>query len=324
MLPRRLATLALALASTALLSAPARAGIPVLVTVHGEVEFNAINQGVLAGVQDGEAVTMRFQVDSGVFVNNPSFPTRGYPIIPSSFRLIFESTTVTLPSPFPPGSTPYFVIRNNDPAVDGFLLSTNLSSPTGVPLSVNGGFGPFIDNFYVTYGGSTLPSLDVLDALGSYDFTGLTVFNWTVDDGPFNPLGMLFSDLSIEVLNGAWSDQGAALAGVDGDPRLLGSGSLAAGSLNNVALDHAAPSASAALFYGFGSTPVPFKGGTLMPFPFLGPIFVPTGGSGAVPLAFTMPPGVPGGTQLWVQWVIQDGAAVAGFALSNALRGDVP
>jgi hypothetical protein len=80
------------------------------------------------------------------------------------------------------------------------MLTSDLSFPTGVPLDVTGGFGPFSDNFYVTYGGSTLSSLDIVDAEGTYDFTGLTVFNWTIDDGPFNPIGILFAELTIEVV----------------------------------------------------------------------------------------------------------------------------
>jgi hypothetical protein len=66
-----------------------------------------------------------------------------------------------------------------------------------VPLNVPGAFGNFSFNFSVTYGGDTLSSLNVEDAGGTYDFTGLTVFNMTIDDGPFNPLGMIFEQLEI-------------------------------------------------------------------------------------------------------------------------------
>ena len=51
--------------------------------------------------------------------------------------------------------------------------------------------------FGATYGGSLLSSLDILDAQGTYDFTGLTVFNWAIEDGPFSPLGMVFDDFTI-------------------------------------------------------------------------------------------------------------------------------
>ncbi|MHC5211632.1 MAG: hypothetical protein ACYTG2_13010 [Planctomycetota bacterium] len=324
MIPRHLAaSLVLALALGAA-SAPAHAGIGVIVTVKGEVEWNLINNGTLSVVQVGEQVTMSFRVDSETYTDNMSFPVRGYHVNQNSFQLAFDSVTVGLQSPFPGGQTPYFQVRYNDPVDDGFVLSTSLDAPVGVPISVTGGFGQLKDAFHVTYSGDKLSSLAILDALGTYDFTGLSVFNWTIDDGPANPMGIIFEDLTIALAPSSWSDQGFALAGVDGDPRLLGGGSLLPGSSNTVALDHAAPSALAAAFYGFAGAPVAFKGGMLVPNPFLGPIFAATGPTGALPISFTMPPGAPSGTQLWVQWAIQDTAATAGVALSNAIRGLVP
>jgi hypothetical protein len=167
------------------------------VTITGEVEFNQINSGPLAAVNAGETATTSFIIDSSVFDDNPNFPTRGYDIDQGSFSLAFDSVTVGLQAPFPIGQTPYFVIRNDDPAVDGFFLSTILDGPMGVPTDVTGGFGQFIDAFSVTYTGDTLTSLNILDALGTYDFTNLTVFNYTIDDGPFNPLGIVFEQMTI-------------------------------------------------------------------------------------------------------------------------------
>jgi uncharacterized membrane protein len=123
---------------------------------------------------------------------------------------------------------------------------------------------------------------------------------------------------------GPWSDQGCALAGVTGDPSLVGSGALTGGSLNTLALSNAAPSAMAALFAALSSTPVPFKGGTLKPFPFLGPFFFGTDPSGAITLPFILPGIVPSGTELWTQWAVADGAAVNGVALSNTALGITP
>jgi hypothetical protein len=169
----------------------------VTVTANGVVEFNQINDGFLGNVNPGDAVTMTFTVDSGNFLDSPNFPTRGYEIDQSSFSLAFNGSPITLQNPFPSGETPWFVIRNDDPAVDGFFVATSVDFPVGVPLDQAGAIEQFRNNFSVTYEGSTLNSLDVLDALGFYDFSGLTVFNWTVDDGPFQPLGMVFSDLTI-------------------------------------------------------------------------------------------------------------------------------
>jgi len=220
--------------------------------------------------------------------------------------------------------TPFFVLRDNDPAVDGFLVSTNIEFPVGVPLSQAGSFGQFINATHVTYGGNLLSSLDLLNALGTYDFTGLTVFNWTIDDGPFNPVIIDFQDLTIALEADAWSDEGSALAGVSGEPVLVGSGDLSSGSVNAVDLSNAAPSATAALFIALASTPVPFKGGMLLPNPFFEPLITMTSGIGDFPLPFVMPAGAPAGTELWVQWAIQDAAAVAGVSLSNGVKGTTP
>ncbi len=125
----------------------------------------------------------------------------------------------------------------------------------------------------------------------------------------------------IDVAAPPWSDAGNALVGIFGDPLLSGAGDLSAGGLDALTLTGAAPSANCALFIAGASTPVPFKGGTLLPFPFLPPVFLTTTATGTLPIPFVMPAGIPPGTQLWLQWAIQDAAAPNGVSLSNALRG---
>ena len=163
----------------------------------GVVEFNLINSGPFADVEAGDSVVATFQVDSDVFTDSVNFPTRGYDVDQSSFSLVLGSVQTVLQDPFPGGQTPYFVLRDDDPAVDGFWLSTNVDFPLGVPTDVPGAFGQFVLNTQVTYEGETLSSLDILDALGTYDFTGLTVFHFTIDDGPFEAMGMLFEELTL-------------------------------------------------------------------------------------------------------------------------------
>jgi len=181
----------------ALLCGTAQAGSVVRVTVVGEVDFNQIQAPPLGNVGAGETAILSFNVDPAVFQNSPNFPTRGYPIEPGSFILRFDASAVGLQSPFPLGETPYFVLRDNDPAVDGFFVATNLDFAIGVPLAQTGVFGQFVNNYSVTYGGDTLSSLDILGAFGQYDFTGLSVFGWAVEDGGFQPLGIVFSQMTI-------------------------------------------------------------------------------------------------------------------------------
>jgi hypothetical protein len=129
----------------------------------------------------------------------------------------------------------------------------------------------------------------------------------------------------VHTVEDPWSDEGCALAGVAGDPLLTGSGTLAEGSANAVSLSQAAPGALSGIFLALASNPTPFKGGTLKPVPLLlPPILLPTDGSGGWSLPFVMPPAIPSGTELWVQVGIQDGAALAGVSLSNAVRGLTP
>jgi hypothetical protein len=181
-----------------LLPGSSRAEI-VNVAVNGSVEWNFITTGPLGAAHVNDAAQLTFTVDSDNWVNNPQFPTRGYPINLSSFKLKFPTSEIGLRNPYPAGQTPYLVIRNNDPAVDGFMVSAGTGFPAGVPLNQAGGFGDFANEFHATYPGSTLSSLDVLGAVGHYDFTGLSVFNWTIDDGPNNAMGILFSDMTISV-----------------------------------------------------------------------------------------------------------------------------
>lgn len=123
---------------------------------------------------------------------------------------------------------------------------------------------------------------------------------------------------------GSWSDQGCALAGVAGDPLLVGTGTMLPGSPNTVTLSNAAPGANSLIFLALSSTPVPFMGGVLKPFPFLPPLPVTLPATGSLALGFNVPGSWPSGTELWVQWAIQDVTAVFGVALSNAIVGVVP
>lgn len=190
-------------AAACLLALPALAsasGTPVRVTITGKVEYNAVVAPPLGNADPDDPAKLTFLVYSGDFVNSANFPVRGYRIDRTSFRLELGSAVLALQSPWPAGQQAYFSLRDNDPAVDGFLITRTVDFPTGVPLNQNGAFGPFVQDWYVTYGGGLLSSLDILNALGTYDFTGLTVFNWTIDDGPANPTGMIFETLTLEAL----------------------------------------------------------------------------------------------------------------------------
>jgi len=163
--------------------------VPVQVTVTGVVESNVIggNQG---NVPDGAPVIMSFQVDSTNFVNSPNFPTRGYPIDLSSFAMSAGGQPILITNPQVSG-TAYFVLRNNDPAVDGFVVSKNIDFPQPIDVNIPGLVPVHELDFLRTFNdGTALPSLDILDALGTYDQTNLSVYNWTI--GRFGNPGALY------------------------------------------------------------------------------------------------------------------------------------
>lgn len=117
-----------------------------------------------------------------------------------------------------------------------------------------------------------------------------------------------------------WNDLGLGKPGVSGTPLLTGSGLVAPGSANTLALTLANPNASAWLVIGFYANNTPFLGGVLVPEPIL--LSVATtdaGGSVLTPLG--IPTFLPSGLAILFQQWIQDPTATFGFSASNGLRG---
>jgi hypothetical protein len=172
-------------------------GSLVEVTVTGVVEFNFIGDPPLSDVTSGDAVSLTFLVDANNFVDGIPGDTRGYVIDQSSFLLSFADGIVSqgLMDPFPAGETPFFTLADGIPVSDRFWVSTSTNSPGGVPLEQD----PFEANVDLGYVGDTLDSLDILDALGTYDFDGLTSFGfnlWAVFPDNVS-MGMVFSEMTI-------------------------------------------------------------------------------------------------------------------------------
>lgn len=195
-------TLSVFMLAAALTTASASATI-VQVDVVGSVDFGSIPFSTSWGdFGSGDPVVMSFQLDSENFLDSVIFPVRGYEVIQPSFFLSINGNSVGLAPMQPFGGTPYFVLRNDDPAVDGFFLGTNIDGfPNGIATEEPGGIADNFDAlFSVTYEGTRLDSLDILDAVGTYDFTGLSVFNWGLEDGPVQPVGFIFDSWSIFVV----------------------------------------------------------------------------------------------------------------------------
>jgi hypothetical protein len=122
----------------------------------------------------------------------------------------------------------------------------------------------------------------------------------------------------------AWADLGAPLAGADGDPLLVGTGTLEPAAPGALTLTHAAADAPILLFIALASTPTAFKGGLLKPIPFLLTYDFTTLQDGSFELPFFWPAGVPSGLPFYYQFAIEDAAAVNDVALSNTVMGLTP
>ena len=164
------------LAATLLLTANAGGAI-ISVSATGTVVFNAIGDAPLSNVSSGDSVEISFTVDSAVFVDSIPGDVRAYEIDQSSFSITFSTPLeMGLLNPYPGGDVPYFGVIDGFPVADGFFVSDSPLSPGGVDLEQT----PFNANLDLGYDGSTLSSTDILDALGTYDFTGLTRFGFNL------------------------------------------------------------------------------------------------------------------------------------------------
>jgi hypothetical protein len=198
-----------------IVSSVVRADI-VQVQMVGTVEFNIsspsnpnTNPNIL-GIQVGQTLTYSFNVDSDVYQDSGSFPVRGYEIIQNSFLVTTSGGFSTgLVNPFPGGATPYFVLRNNDPAVDGcYLTWGGVDFPGGLPIDEPGLLGdPFEAHFSVGYTGDTLDSLNILAAQGTYAYGDggpgtLNSFYFNLVDLGFEVVGIDYTHITISAVPG--------------------------------------------------------------------------------------------------------------------------
>jgi hypothetical protein len=115
-----------------------------------------------------------------------------------------------------------------------------------------------------------------------------------------------------------WQGLNGGLPGTDGVPELSGTGTLQANTPMGLALVRARASAPAALVVGLQIANLPFKGGTLVPFPQLLVSGLLVHPDGTLHLNATWP-GLPPGLKVVLQFWIVDPAGVVGLSASNAL-----
>lgn len=178
------------------LALPAAAA-EVHVEIRGSVDYNVI-RGDLNGIPSGAPVVLGFDLDSTKFVDNPNYPTRGYLVDLGSFDMNFGGVHIGLDDPQPYGDA-YFVLRDNDPAVDGFFMSQgSLDYPMSLTIHVPGLAPEHEFDFLRTFdNATTLHSLDILDATGTYGFENMSSYQWTI--GRFGNPGaeVMYESISI-------------------------------------------------------------------------------------------------------------------------------
>ncbi|MFO0858303.1 MAG: hypothetical protein U0640_13220 [Phycisphaerales bacterium] len=175
----------------------------VRVFVEGRIESNAFTSGTFAGQPVGAPVEMTITLDSNNYLDSPNLPgrTRGYRFTPGTFSLRVGSVTTTLRNNV---TSAYFVVRNNDPRVDGFFLSVGTDIDTPIPLAMTpnnygiafsrtfGNIPPFPDP------DPTLQSLDILGAIGTWGFDNISSYNFAVQLGEISvPLVFEYQRITI-------------------------------------------------------------------------------------------------------------------------------
>lgn len=197
----------------------------VRVVVTGEVESNGFTTGTYAGVPSGAPVTMTIDLDSTNFLDSAALPgrTRGYRFFASTFSLQIGTITSTLT----PSAVGFFVVRNDDPRVDGFFISQGTDIDTMVPLDMTP------TNFGIAFSRTfnnplpppaldpTLPSVDILDAVGSWAFDNISSYNFTVERNEIiTPMILAYQTITISVRSSCPScaadyDQDGGVTGAD-------------------------------------------------------------------------------------------------------------
>ncbi|HTE05909.1 MAG TPA: FG-GAP repeat protein, partial [Planctomycetota bacterium] len=121
-----------------------------------------------------------------------------------------------------------------------------------------------------------------------------------------------------------WNWIGHSLAGTQGAPDLVGSGSLETGSGIGLSIDDARGAAPVILCISAVQITLPFKGGVMVPAPDILLAGLPTDVWGALQLSGAWPGGVPSGLPIiWQAWV-PDPSAGQGFSATNAITCTVP
>jgi outer membrane protein assembly factor BamB len=127
------------------------------------------------------------------------------------------------------------------------------------------------------------------------------------------------SDLRAYRTPSPWTDLGGGIAGSNGVPSLVGTGSVTAGNSVRFTASNGLANGIGLFVLGFSAINVPLFGGTLVP-SLDATLVAPLDGNGAWSLGFPWPAGYTPGTGFWWQLAVVDPGSAFGIAASPGLR----
>jgi hypothetical protein len=219
--------------------------------------------------------------------------------------------------------SPWFTLLGVGPWTISFdyLKSMDAADTATLWLEASGGDGIFSQVISDLPDASGMTHVEVTKSFSAYwpgkavrlelelrtDSLGDTGFGWLVDNVVVSSAG-------------SWIELGLAKPGSTGTPKLVPTGTLAPGSVNQLSMYLAKPSSIATLVFGLQHLAQPFKGGVMHPQP-QALIPLPVDAVGRLEMQFTLPPGTPAGHWLYFQFWIQDAGASFGLSASNGVAG---
>lgn len=206
----QIAVIALILAA----AQPTQAEI-IRVEIRGTVEFNVFVNGPLAqpAVQPGDVAVVAFYLDSTDYLDSPlpTCRTRGYRMLDGSFSLRIGDVDIAQVADLPANQRPYFLLRDNDPGVDGVLFANSQTicaqTDAPVPIDLPGASGaPFSLGFSRTFDDPNSPdtvfnSLNIEENEGYWGFEWMSSYDFGVNGGGGTPLGIVYDWFSITQLS---------------------------------------------------------------------------------------------------------------------------
>ena len=121
-----------------------------------------------------------------------------------------------------------------------------------------------------------------------------------------------------------WQNLGGGTLGINGVPSLTASGSLVAGTPFEIDLTNAAPSALMVVWLSFDSTPLSVLGGTLHANPVDVQFVRVSDSGGSLNEGGLWFAGVPAGTELTLQFLVQDLSVIQQITMSNGVTTTTP